>query len=486
MSLYRKYRPQIIEDLDLEPVRKSLYSISRSLNNVPQALLFSGPRGTGKTSSARIVAKLVNCEQPVEVKTESGVFYEPCNNCNACKLINAGGNIDVVEIDAASNRGIDDIRSLRETIALAPSTSKYKVYILDEAHMLTTEAANAFLKTLEEPPTHAIFILATTEPEKLPETIHSRLTKVNFRKANEKEILRQLKRVSEKENLKVDNETLKVIAKNSDGSFRDAVKILESLTIQFDSLTKESVLSVLENSQKINYSEFMQLVFSKHSKPVMEAIFKYSEEGGSIKDLIERMTKDLREILLSKSGLSIETIENSLNKSETLKLINLLISARENIKKTHIQSLALEIALSEWCIDTGEEKQEKQTQKKTEKKDIQKLDELSWARILSSVREKNASVEALLRAAKPIGVEGDIFNLGVYYRFHKERLETAELKKTLEEVVEEVLGGPLKIVCCLKEKSPTSIEEHVGLSVQTGLTQSQDKDIISAAKEIFS
>src|SRR5260221_3257151 len=196
MTLYLKYRPQIIDELDLTQVRDTLKKIIAS-GEIPHGFLFSGPKGTGKTSSARILAKVINCEN-----LPAG--GEPCNNCEACLSIIKGTNIDVIELDAASNRGIDDVRSLKETIMLAPSASKKKGYIIDEAHMLTTEAANALLKTLEEPPAHVIFILATTNPEKLPGTVRSRLVNVAFQKASHEEIKRQISRVAKGEKLKIE------------------------------------------------------------------------------------------------------------------------------------------------------------------------------------------------------------------------------------------------------------------------------------------
>ena len=335
MSFYRKYRPATINDLDLENVRSSIYNLSKNLDSIPQAFLFAGPRGAGKTSAARIIAKLVNCENPVKV----GEYFEPCNKCDHCLAVNAGSSMDVIEIDAASNRGIDDIRTLRESVNLSPANSKYKVYIIDEAHMLTTEAANAFLKTLEEPPTHAIFILATTEPEKLPETVHSRLTKINFRKANLEEISRQLKRVSLQEKIELSDEVLKIISKKSDGSFRDAVKILESLVSENKGLDAQTVSEILLSSQKINYSEFLDSVISRDLDKSLEMLEKYVSEGGSVKDLIERITEDFRQMLVSGEALS---------KVEALKALHLLLEARENLKKTHMPQIALEIMLAEW------------------------------------------------------------------------------------------------------------------------------------------
>jgi DNA polymerase-3 subunit gamma/tau len=177
MVFYRKYRPQKIEELDSASVRENLYSIF-SKGNYPHAFLFTGPKGLGKTSAARIVAKIVNCEKKAKGK------IEPCNKCDQCQSIASGSNLDVLEIDGASNRGIDEIRDLREKIKLAPFKASKKVYIIDEVHMLTTEAFNALLKTLEEPPAHVLFILCTTEQHKVPATIASRCFRINFTRAN--------------------------------------------------------------------------------------------------------------------------------------------------------------------------------------------------------------------------------------------------------------------------------------------------------------
>ncbi len=185
MAYYLIYRSKKIDELDLASVRETLSAIVRS-GDIPHAYLFSGPKGTGKTSAARILAKVINCENR---KAKS---IEPCNKCEQCKLIDSGGNIDVIELDAASNRGIDDIRSLRDAVRLSPAKARKKVYVIDEAHMLTTEASNALLKTLEEPPDHVIFILATTNPEKLIGTIRSRTTDVRFKRANSEQTFHQV------------------------------------------------------------------------------------------------------------------------------------------------------------------------------------------------------------------------------------------------------------------------------------------------------
>src|SRR3990167_6431951 len=256
MVFYRKYRPQTIEELDSKAVRDALTAVL-SGKNISHAFLFTGPKGLGKTSTARIVAKAVNCERLVNQRLASSskekklnadgytldASVEPCNKCYQCTSITNGTNVDVLEIDGASNRGIDEIRDLREKVRLSPAGAFKKVYIIDEVHMLTTEAFNALLKTLEEPPEHVIFILCTTEPHKVPQTIASRCFHMAFKKATANELVRAFLRIAKKEKISVDKEALFKISEFSDGSFRDGVKILEEIYSEVGNkkITKETV-----------------------------------------------------------------------------------------------------------------------------------------------------------------------------------------------------------------------------------------------------
>src|SRR6185437_9781888 len=238
MVFYRKYRPQQIDDLDSASVREILNAVLQK--SIPHAFLFTGPKGLGKTSTARIVAKVVNCER---LGSSVHATIEPCNICDQCVSITSGTNVDVLEIDAASNRGIDEIRELKEKIRLSPVSATRKVYIIDEVHMLTSEAFNALLKTLEEPPDHAMFILCTTESHKVPETIVSRCFQIMFKPATEEELVRSFKRIVEGEKLKIEDEALKYIAQLADRGFRDGAKVLEELVLGADGqqITKELV-----------------------------------------------------------------------------------------------------------------------------------------------------------------------------------------------------------------------------------------------------
>lgn len=319
MTYYLKYRPQTIEDLDITSVRESLTKIVKS-NEIPHALLFAGSKGTGKTSTARILAKIINCVDRSST--------EPCNKCDSCISITNGSNMDVIEMDAASNRGIDDIRTLRDAVKLAPSGSKAKVYIIDEAHMLTTEASNALLKTLEEPPQHVYFVLATTNPEKLIDTIRSRTTLIQFTKATTEETKRSLKRIIKNEKLEIEDGELEKIVKIARGSFRDAVKILEQYSKDENFLNHQSVF----DAEKLT-----TIILSKDADKALFEVATAIKNGVSI----ENITMELLTVLQSKL-LNEKT-------DDLIKLIGLILSVQEYNKVSPIEELPLELAIVKWC-----------------------------------------------------------------------------------------------------------------------------------------
>jgi DNA polymerase-3 subunit gamma/tau len=503
ITYYRKYRPQKVEELDIEDVRESLGRIVKS-GKIPQAFLFSGPKGTGKTSAARIIAKIVNCQ---------GRGNKPCNKCEQCTLINKGSNIDVIELDAASHRGIEDVRSLRDAVKLAPAKADKKVYVIDEVHMLTVEASNALLKTLEEPPEHVIFILATTNPEKLIETIRSRTTNIVFRRATLEETVRSLKRVVKGEKIKINDKALELIAKSANGSFRDAVKTLEQMVTEKRSLKDEAVGEYLFKTKAINLEELVGLLVRRDTKAALEEVERIAVRGVSMMSLVEQLLEIFRSGLLAKVGIGKEDVKE-LSKKELIELIKLFSEAGSQLKDAIIEQLPIEIAVVEWCQANVEEPRASSADKDqdpireepargssssaslapadpdkakvVQKVPISKIKQVTeevWRTILAQVKPINTSIEALLRAARPLGFDGNTLTLGVYYRFHKERLEDGHHRRILEEVVAQVMGVPVRVFCTLTE--PPTKAEPKPVEEKPVLTEGEDEDIIKIAEEIF-
>ncbi len=340
---YLKYRPTKLAELDNLKVKEKITNILSS-GNLPHALLFIGPKGTGKTSAARIFAKSVNCLK--NKFANKGTNIEPCGKCKSCQAIDQSASPDVLELDAASNRGIDEIKNIIYNSSFIPMIGKYRVFIIDEAHMITPAAFNALLKTLEEPPESVIFILATTNPEKLPKTIISRCVTVNFGRAKQKDIVSMLSRISQAEKLNLNNEFMQLIAKHSDFSFRDAAKILEELKMQ-NALSIEKATQLLETKQK---ESFLEVIQSEEVKKVLNWINKFINNGGDVKSLITITLEQLREILLVKKGVIEESdLKNTqLTTHQVVKLMKLLTEAYEMLRISPVESLPLEISMVEF------------------------------------------------------------------------------------------------------------------------------------------
>ncbi len=289
----RRWRPKKFEDVVGQAHIVTTLKNSIKNGRLAHAYLFSGPRGVGKTSISRILAKAVNCLE--------GVREEPCNECHTCKSIDAGGFVDVIEIDAASNRGIDEIRELRETVRYLPMEARYKVYIIDEAHMLTEPAFNALLKTLEEPPGHNIFILATTENQKIPYTIMSRCQRFDFRRISEAHIVEQLKRICEDEGIGYDEKVLNYMVREADGSLRDAESILDQVIAYGGKhVTETDAIDVIGVVQREVAYGIVRSVVEKDARAGLELIGRTLEQGHDAYQVYKGLLSFLRDILMIK------------------------------------------------------------------------------------------------------------------------------------------------------------------------------------------
>ncbi len=368
MSLvfYRKYRPQTFaEIIGQEHVVQTLTNAISS-GMISHAYLFAGPRGSGKTSIARLLAKAVNCLNLQE--------FEPCNRCSSCSEINQGNTLDLIEIDAASHRGIDEIRELRNGIRFVPTKAKYKVFILDEAHQLSKDAANALLKTLEEPPVHAIFILATTEIHKMIPTIISRCQRFDFRKLTLPEIIRRLEIISEKEKVKIEKPALELIALNAAGSIRDAESLLDQALTFARALNRqlraEDIKDLLGLVETELVSKFTDFLCQKKAMEAINFLNEIAEKGLDLQEFAKSLINYLRQALILRlSGASISLEDNPLitgltkeefqklqnqtatfKESELQKILNLFLEAQNKMKYSPIPQLPLELAIIE-CIN---------------------------------------------------------------------------------------------------------------------------------------
>ncbi|MEI3200266.1 MAG: DNA polymerase III subunit gamma/tau [Lachnospiraceae bacterium] len=356
-ALYRKFRPDTFADVKgQDAIVKTLKNQIRA-DRIGHAYLFCGTRGTGKTTIAKIMAKAVNCEHPVD--------GNPCNECPTCKAIAAGTSMNVIEIDAASNNGVDNIREIRDEVAYSPTTGKYKVYIIDEVHMLSIGAFNALLKTLEEPPSYVIFILATTESAKIPVTILSRCQRYDFRRIPMETIERRLRELADKEQVDVEEKALRYIAKKADGGMRDALSLLDQCIAFYlgETLTYDNVLEVLGAVDTDEFSKMLREILLSKIPQVMTHLEELVMQGRDLGQFVTDFTWYLRNLLLLKTSDDCEDVldvssenliqlqeEAGMVREDTLmRFIRILSDLSNQLRSAASKRVLLEIALIKMC-----------------------------------------------------------------------------------------------------------------------------------------
>lgn len=490
-ALYRQYRPKTFKEvLGQEHITTTLKNQIQK-GNIGHAYLFSGTKGTGKTSVAKIFSRAVNCLNPTD--------GNPCNECEICKGILDESIMDIIEMDAASNRGIDDIRELRDKVIYPPARAKHKIYIIDEAHMLTNQAFNALLKTLEEPPEHLIFILATTEMEKLPQTILSRCQRFDFKRITSKDIVANMKNICSELKVPVENKALNIIARNSDGAMRDALSLLDQcISYKEGELTYEDVLSILGIANTDLLFTMVDNIKNKNLEDILFKIDEIIQEGKDINKFIKDLIFHFRNLLIAKTSkdpidimdmdgetvsmyieqskdISLDFILRSLeilNKSEeqakwatqpriilemaTIKLVNLeeRISLEERVKKLEMIINSGEVNLTKpteaKVVKKGEKAKqqiEKPEKSKEEIEPVQIIDdgkELSfeniknqWQKVLKIIKDKKINIYALLVEGKLISFINNNLRIGYKdgFGFHRDAINKPNNKEFVEKTV---------------------------------------------------
>ena len=509
-ALYRVYRPKNFSDvIGQEHIVRTLKNQIEN-NNVGQAYLFCGTRGTGKTSTAKIFSRAVNC---TNLHND-----EPCNECENCREILEDKTMDVVEIDAASNNSVDDIRELRENVKYSPAKAKYKVYIIDEVHMLSQGAFNALLKTLEEPPSYVIFILATTEPHKIPATILSRCQRFDFKRVTVKDISSRMRYICEKEGIEADEKALNLIARNSQGALRDALSILDQC-ISFEG-NKISYNDVIELLGSVNIEQLFDLaesVIKEDTRKSLQILNDFIIWGKDVRNLVNDLIDHFRNLMVCKISndldeiisLPEETIDLLKQQAETIdtnnliRILNILSEAQDGMKISSNPRVLMEVTMMkiaqpmfdeskealikrienlEQKIESGNIKvnhistnqtvdnfnennqQNNNTVEKQEDENIEyenlkgddiKLVEKSWKKILQKMKEdKNQVIRALLQDVDSFNISEDTLYIIFTdnYSFAKSRLDSPATIQYVEKVIREVLNRSFSVKIALKSQ----------------------------------
>jgi len=502
MALYHTYRPQQFADIvgQVHIVQTLTNQIKN--NKTAHAYLFSGPRGSGKTTTARLIAKAVNC---LERKENA---FEPCNTCDACKEITLGRAIDIIEIDAASNTGVDNVReNIIESIHFRPNKAKYKVFIIDEVHMLSTSAFNALLKTLEEPPSHVLFILATTELHKVPETIVSRCQHFIFHKLSFSELMGYLENIAKQEKIKVDTSVFERIIHKCDGCARDAIKLLDQLLATGEKkITQEVANIILPTSNISDVISFLSSVFEKNIQQVMTQIQNIADANTQITFFIDESINVLRSIMIlslspddttrqtilanydEKSINTIEQLAKSNTPKSILRFIDILLQRKKQMKSTPLPQMVLEMSALEWIMPAEMEIKElprkiippivpekkesipvvekeiitKEPIEEKDAKDICKEDiEKNWNKIVENIEKVAQSISIILKSTHVLETKGNTVIFGVQFALHKDKLLESQTKNKIEQILTDILGTKILLDVQTKQTEENTSHEEV-------------------------
>ncbi len=482
-ALYRDYRPQKFADIvGQQHITHTLQNAVLS-GRISHAYLFCGPRGTGKTTTAKVLAKTLNCLD------RSG--KEPCNKCANCTATTDGTSVDVIEIDAASNRGIEDIRDLREKVKYSPTHGKYRIYIIDEVHMLTAEAFNALLKTLEEPPAHVIFVLATTEPQKVPVTILSRCQRFEFHRINVGDMIKRLKTVAESAGLKIEDQALILISRAAEGGLRDALSILDQSSVfGNNTITADDIHNLLGTVREDVLSMMARYLADHNAGEALKLVNELYQQGKDMRLFVRELNSYLRAIMLSliskditeeHQRANIQADAEKFNAAFIAECLEILARLEYDMKWSSQPRLLLELALvkitavekddikADRLVQTDEQDRDWQSEKKQQEKlpsatgtkeqtlneanteisaeNVQNIDN-AWNDILERVKRLKPSVYGVFREAKAVHAADHTMTIGFkpqHSNFHKMRAEQSDNKKIFEQAVSEVYGGSWKI-----------------------------------------
>lgn len=490
-TLYRKYRPQNFSEVVGQNHIKITLEQEIKTGKIAQAYLFCGPRAVGKTTLARVFAKSINCEKR---KKDSA---DPCNTCSSCKEITDGRALDIIEIDAASNTGVDNVRdNIIASARVAPSRSKYKVFIIDEVHMLSAQAFNALLKVIEEPPAKVIFILCTTEAHKVPATIISRCQRFDFKRIGVNDAVKKLTYIVQAEKIKIAKDILEAIARFSDGHMRDAESLLgQIIAIGGAEISQAEADLVIPRSDINEVLNLLEFLIKKDAAGGIRLVNKLMDDGVDLKMFVKDTIEILRKLMLAKISPSLvnklslelgETLELKINKlaqdltvEQALKLLEKFIKVLNEIKADFIQQLSLEMAIAEICTAvaaarssfgvspsfTGgsrfnQSKPMPAAVKTEEKKPVETGAPINftdsqiqekWNEVLAKVKQYNHSLSFILRVCQPRSLNGNQLCLAFKYKFHKDRVSELAIKNIIEKVLHQVYGAPVTIEAVIDE-----------------------------------